>query len=546
MTGRLYFCESCEGATLERRLAKAKSGEYAALFFVFDAERVTPLQAMINRTLQSGLGVCLEVRFQELQKAFRQVSVWGVSAQIHLVLKFEGETRLSHFSLSFLKSAETYFKNLQRHFKSLQLHFVLAKNSKLETALQWFKKYEPDLLANAFWSAPLQLSEHHKHLPATDVYKKLRRYRKALGDLPIRPFSQLDLFNPEVHPALELESLAAPQLLTVAPPEKPVFSIVIPSYNNRAYLLCTLRHLLKQNFASEKFEVIIVDDGSNDGSQQVVLDLLREEPSTVCVQYIYFARPQAREMGDFQFRAGVARNLGVKHARGEFVVFLDSDIITPPHFLSDLQLKHGEYDVIQTKRLHLRPEKSSMLTDFHEINRDQDTVVVEEGYWDIFHAVEEWDVLPGKWKYVCTYALSMPMAAFKKVGWFRKNYCVYGYEDTDLGFRLAEAGYRFYLNKIDTYHLHHLDGRSEFKNSFYKKRLLLQHSARVFYANTLDEQVYQHLEWVLQKNLAIKLQLHDFLKTIRAYKFVGLLSRVVAWCMFKPYWFIRYQLSGAK
>jgi glycosyltransferase involved in cell wall biosynthesis len=87
----------------------------------------------------------------------------------------------------------------------------------------------------------------------------------------------------------------------------PLFSVVIPTYNRRELLRQTLESVWKQAF--EDFEVIVVDDGSTDGT----LEELRSLGSRVGVL-------QQANRGP-----GAARNLGVTRARGEYLAFLDSD-----------------------------------------------------------------------------------------------------------------------------------------------------------------------------------------------------------------------------
>ncbi len=82
-------------------------------------------------------------------------------------------------------------------------------------------------------------------------------------------------------------------------------SVIIPAYNRTKYLPRVIESVLSQTF--KPFEVIVVDDGSNDDIKSVVL--------RYPVRYIY------------QKNSGVssARNRGVKEAKGEWVAFLDSD-----------------------------------------------------------------------------------------------------------------------------------------------------------------------------------------------------------------------------
>ncbi len=92
-------------------------------------------------------------------------------------------------------------------------------------------------------------------------------------------------------------------------------SVVIPSYNRVYCIATTVDSALAQTHAN--LEVLIVDDGSSDGTRALIEQRYRDEPR---VRYIY------------QSNAGVsaARNHGLRLARGQFIALLDSDDIWLP------------------------------------------------------------------------------------------------------------------------------------------------------------------------------------------------------------------------
>ncbi len=115
---------------------------------------------------------------------------------------------------------------------------------------------------------------------------------------------------------------------------KPQFSIVIPNYNYAALLRRAVTSACNQKHNS--FEVIVVDDGSTDESSIVLDDLLLVYPGTLKVVY----QPNAG--------AGAARNNGVKHSCGEYLVFLDADdeLLDGALELFDSALESTEADVV--------------------------------------------------------------------------------------------------------------------------------------------------------------------------------------------------------
>ena len=98
----------------------------------------------------------------------------------------------------------------------------------------------------------------------------------------------------------------------------PYFSIVIPVYNRAKLVGRTLRSCFSQTFAD--FEIIVVDDGSTDESVQAVQEFDDPRLTVVCHE---------RNRG-----VGPARNTGVSHAVGEWIVPLDSDDELLPDALS--------------------------------------------------------------------------------------------------------------------------------------------------------------------------------------------------------------------
>ena len=92
----------------------------------------------------------------------------------------------------------------------------------------------------------------------------------------------------------------------------PKVSIIIPVYNTAAYLPDALDSICKQTLSS--LQIIVVDDGSTDNSLQILQD--------------YAAHDQRIEVVTQTNQGqGVARNHGMKYAKGEYVYFMDSDDI---------------------------------------------------------------------------------------------------------------------------------------------------------------------------------------------------------------------------
>ncbi|XP_044985807.1 dolichol-phosphate mannosyltransferase subunit 1-like isoform X2 [Hordeum vulgare subsp. vulgare] len=103
---------------------------------------------------------------------------------------------------------------------------------------------------------------------------------------------------------------------------RPEYSIIVPTYNERLNVALIV-YLIFKHLPDAKFEIIIVDDGSPDGTQDIVKQL----------QQVYgedrvLLRARPRKLG-----LGTAYMHGLKHASGEFVVIMDADLSHHPKYL---------------------------------------------------------------------------------------------------------------------------------------------------------------------------------------------------------------------
>ena len=111
----------------------------------------------------------------------------------------------------------------------------------------------------------------------------------------------------------------------VAPPK---VSVVIPTFNRRDVLACTLPSVLVQDFPPEEYELVVVVDGSTDDTAAMLRDL---EPACALQIIEQPNRGQA-----------VAMNAGLAAARGELILFLDDDILCERTLLAQHVAAHGD------------------------------------------------------------------------------------------------------------------------------------------------------------------------------------------------------------
>lgn len=113
-------------------------------------------------------------------------------------------------------------------------------------------------------------------------------------------------------------------------PAETTISLIVPVYNRKSELKELLDSLVLQKDAD--FELIIVDDGSRDGTGELVNDY----NSRINLHYLYQANQGP----------GKARNNGLSLARGELLVFVDSDCLLPDNYIANLRkhLAENEFD----------------------------------------------------------------------------------------------------------------------------------------------------------------------------------------------------------
>ena len=219
-------------------------------------------------------------------------------------------------------------------------------------------------------------------------------------------------------------------------PTPPLVSIVIPTYNGRALLAVCLPSLRAQSYPADRFEVIVVDDASSDGT----------------AAYLAAEFPEVRVAALAQNSGFIAAcNAGVAAAaeRSEVLVLLNNDTEAEPGWLAALLaalMEHPEAGSAASKML-LFDRRDTLHTAGDMMGRDG--IPRNRGVWEQDHGQydqERWVFGP------CGGAAAYRREAWEQAGGFDPALFMY-MEDVDLAWRLQRLGWRsIYAPEARIYH----------------------------------------------------------------------------------------------
>lgn len=194
----------------------------------------------------------------------------------------------------------------------------------------------------------------------------------------------------------------------------PAFSVVIPLYNKADTIERTLRSIAQQTY--HDFEVIIIDDGSTDGSAEVVQNLSLKIPLTLIKQ---------KNSG-----VSVARNKGAEVAHGKFLAFIDADDEWMAEYLQGVFSAHRCY-----------PAARVIGTDYEAVYPDKIVSGRDKNIIEMVDFFKEWPIRSP----IHTSSLCIDRSFFLSIGGFKRG-CRF-FEDAELLFRLAQADGMFAVNR---------------------------------------------------------------------------------------------------
>jgi lipid-A-disaccharide synthase len=245
-------------------------------------------------------------------------------------------------------------------------------------------------------------------LKPESVAESIRKVLEDESAISVMKKELADIYSPFEGAATRMINTFARTVKPDFDREKPFFSVIICTKNRKDLLVESIRSLDNQDFPSGAYEILVVDDGSTDGTGEAVKKL-----ETKCaLRYLAI---------EWQGRAG-ARNCGIREARGEVVLFTDDDILAPPQYLIEHFKYHGRYSrtIVRGPIINISEYK------FPE-NR-------KAGIGDFSQA------------FFCTCNVSVSRKELLDIGGFDESFVEYGYEDNEVGWRLRENGLKAHFN----------------------------------------------------------------------------------------------------
>ncbi len=202
----------------------------------------------------------------------------------------------------------------------------------------------------------------------------------------------------------------------------PRYSVVIPAYQAEATIGGCIRALSHQTIPRDRYEIIVVDDGSTDRTAEVarragadrVLTILHRGPAA-------------------------ARNAGVEAARGEIVLFTDADCEPFPDWIERMTAPFADPQVAGAKGAYRTRQRGWIAR------------LVQLEYEFRYERMARLSAID----FIDTYAAAYRRDVFLRAGGFPADVPVPSVEDIDLSFRLAQAGYRLvFVPDARVWHAH--------------------------------------------------------------------------------------------
>ncbi len=250
------------------------------------------------------------------------------------------------------------------------------------------------------------------------------------------------------------------------------YSIIIIYYNQYDIIELLLAALTAQNYEKDKFEVIVVDDGS----EKSIKESVNKFKDKIILHYYPRQHSGNRSSN---------RNYGAKYAKGKNLIFLDADILPPKDMITLFknEMRHDDELISAGFRIDIFEYEKKQISEF--LATDQFTMInnipgiLDGRYTPERYKQETGMYYLGGWQILYSACFSISKYNFDLIGGFDIEFGTrWGNEDVELGFRLWKAGKKIKMNhNLCVYHLIGTRNRTERNKDFSNncKLLLAKH-----------------------------------------------------------------------
>ena len=275
-------------------------------------------------------------------------------------------------------------------------------------------------------------------------------------------------------------------------------SVIIPTHNRKEKLLTCLDALARQSVLPQEFEVLVVDDGSTDGTAEAVA--ARQVPFTLR----YY-----RQQGG---GPGAARNLGIQQAAGELILFIGDDILADERLLEEHLLAHAASPDPGLAILGRIDWPDSMPK-----NTVMEYVCGDAALQFAYTLIPSLPALDHRFFYTSNISLKREFLVSAADAGIRFDPCFRhaAFEDSEFAFRLIPQGLRIrYAGNARARHDHWMD-----LESFAAREFRAGEMAVVFFRKHPGQDEQLQVRWIAELNgpVAMLLTQPDFLRQLEAF-----------------------------
>jgi glycosyltransferase involved in cell wall biosynthesis len=231
-----------------------------------------------------------------------------------------------------------------------------------------------------------------------------------------------------------------------------LISVIIPAYNSEKTIERCISALLSQSYPKNRYEMIVVDDGSTDRTVDVISKF----------KGVRLIRQNHRG-------PAVARNLGVKKSKGQIVLFTDADCIPDKKWIKNMVDPFNDKEIIGVSGTYKTFNKHSLIARFagYEIE-ERHKELKKQKYID----------------FIGTFSAAFRKNIFLKVRGFDEMFPTSSGEDPELSFRLEKFGKMIFQPKTFVYHFHPSTLfkflKQKFWRGYWRLPLYIKHRHKLF------------------------------------------------------------------